>query len=230
MIVAREPGLHLVHALDHQRREPQHVVAEAGIGLVAGCNKALGKQPPYARGIAQRRTGPGLEAEHFAVGAEQSDLQQPRALAAPLHRGRQFARELLDGAEHIRFQPDGIGETLLGGAGRHRQKRRDRFLLAPEGLIDPAQELRAEPRGQRRARPRHHIADRFQARLRERTDALVVHAQRAKRQRLERGVALALGHDREIAKARDGPGAADGIRHAKPCIQALPPQPPRHVA
>ena len=98
--------------------------------------------------------GFGIEAEHLSVGAEQRHLQQPRALAAPLHRGREFARQLLDTAQHIRFQPDRFGETLLGRAGRHRQTRRDRFLLAPEGLIDPAQETRTEPRGERRARAR----------------------------------------------------------------------------
>ena len=43
MIVAREPGLHLVHALDHERRQPQHVVTEAGIGFVAATPQSARK-------------------------------------------------------------------------------------------------------------------------------------------------------------------------------------------
>ena len=45
----------------------------------------------------------------------------------------------------------------------------------------------------------------------------------------ERGGALSLRHDRDIAEARHRPGAADAVGNAKPRIQPLPPQPPRHV-
>ena len=38
--------------------------------------------------------------------------------------------ELLDGAEHVALERDRLGEAPLGHAGRHRQARRDRLVLA----------------------------------------------------------------------------------------------------
>ena len=69
--------------------EPHHVEAEARIAFVAERGEPLLEQPADARGIAQRRAGADLEAVHLAVGAEQRDLQQARALAAPLQHARQ---------------------------------------------------------------------------------------------------------------------------------------------
>ena len=76
--------------------------------------EAVGEQPADARRIAQRRGGADLEALHLAVGAEQRDLQQPRALAVPLQHAVELARQLLDGAEHVLLAADRLGEALLG--------------------------------------------------------------------------------------------------------------------
>ena len=82
VIGRREAGLLRVAALGDERGEPHHVVAEARIDLVADHVEPFGEQPRDARGVAQRLAGAGLDAKHFPVGAEQRDLQQPRAFAA----------------------------------------------------------------------------------------------------------------------------------------------------
>ena len=71
-------------------------------------------------GIAQRRAGAGLDAEHFSVGAEQRGLQQPRAFAALFEHMAEPRREPLDRAEHVALVRDRLGEALLGERGRER--------------------------------------------------------------------------------------------------------------
>ena len=83
---AGKPGLRRIAALGHQRGEPHHVEAETGIAFVADRRQPIDEQRAHARRIAQRRGGAGCDAVHLAVGAEQRDLHQPRALAAPLQQ------------------------------------------------------------------------------------------------------------------------------------------------
>ncbi len=147
-----EPGLRRFVPLGDERRETQHIEAEARIELVADHAEPVGEQMADARGIAQRLAGADLDAEDLSVGAEQRGLQQPRAFAAPLQQGTQFSGELLDGAEHIAFERDRLGEALLRDCGGDRQTRCDRLVVAAERLIDAAHELRAEARRERRAR------------------------------------------------------------------------------
>ena len=147
------------HALGDQRREPHHVVAEARIAGVAEHGEPLLEQFSHARRIAQRRAGADLEPVHLAVGAEQRELKQPRALAAPLQHADKLTRQMLDGAEHVGLARDRIGKALLGHRRRHRQARRDRLVGAAERLIEAEQQRLAEARGERRARTRGEIGD-----------------------------------------------------------------------
>ena len=179
MIGLREAGLRRFAPFGDERREAQHVVAEARIDLVADDAEPVREQVADARWLAQRLAHADLDAKHLAVGAEQRGLQQPRAFAAPLQQCAELCGELLDGAEHVAFERDRLGEALLGDRGRNRQARRDRLVLAAERLIDAAHELRAEARRERRARAVEHIGDALQSDLRERLDGFGGKAQRS---------------------------------------------------
>ena len=126
-----------------------------------------------------------------------------------------------DGAEHVAFEPDRIGEALLGHIGRQRQARRDRLVLPAERLVDAADEDFAEPGGERRARQVDEIADTPEADFGERLDRLRREAQRRRRQRRERRPHLLRRHQRGVAIARDAPGAAGGVGDRRAGVQAL---------
>ena len=167
MVGRRESGLLRIAALGDERRKPHHVVAEAGIDLVADHVEPVGEQPRDARGIAQRLAGAGLDAKHFAVGAEQRDLQQPRAFATLLSSAQSRAPSFSIVPSTSRSSAIGSAKRCSTERGGHRQARRDRLVLAPERLIDAADERRAEPRRERRARAVEHIGDVLEADLRE---------------------------------------------------------------
>src|SRR3954470_17866066 len=152
MIRLGETGLRWFTAFGDKRGEAQHVIAEARIDLVADDAEPVSEQVADARGLAQRLARADLDAKHLAVGAEQRDLQQPRAFAAPLQQRAEFAGKLLDDAKHVALEGDRLGEALLGDRSRNRQSRRDRLVLAAEHLVEAAHELRAEACRKRRAR------------------------------------------------------------------------------
>ena len=102
--VAARARLHRLAALRDERGEPHHVEAEAGIAGVADRGEPVGEQAGDAGGVAQRRAGADLDAVDLVVGAEQRDLQQPRAVLAPLHGGAELGGEPRDGAEHVAFE------------------------------------------------------------------------------------------------------------------------------
>ena len=110
-------------------------------------------------GIAQRRGRAGFDAEHLSVGAEQHGLQQARAFAALFEHVAEPRREPLDRAEHVALMRDRLGKALLGERDRQRQPRRDRLVLDAERLVEPAHEIGAEARRERRARPVEHVGD-----------------------------------------------------------------------
>src|SRR6476619_5635136 len=114
MIGLGKSGLRRIDPLSDERCQPQHVVAEARIDLVADDAELVGEQMADARRLAQRLAGADLNAKYLAVRAKQRRLQQARAFAAPLQKGAEFRRKLLDSAEHIAFERDRLGEALLG--------------------------------------------------------------------------------------------------------------------
>ena len=162
---------------------------------------------------------------HLSVGAEQCDLQQPRALPAPFQHAVKFARQVFDRAEHVLFPADGVGKALLRHGRRQRQARSDRLVLAAERLIDAADEILPIARGERGARAIQHIGNAFQTRLRQRGHGFRIDPQSCKRQRRQNFARRAFGDDRCAAIARDRPGAADRIGHRRAGLQALPGQP-----
>ena len=61
----------------------------------------------------------------------------------------------------------GSAKAALRHIRRDRQPRRDRLVLAPEGLIEAAHEIHAKAGGERRARAVDHIGDAFESDLRQ---------------------------------------------------------------
>jgi hypothetical protein len=177
-----EHGLHGFAPLGDEGGEPHHVEAEAGIAGLADGGEPVGEQAGDAGGLAQRRAGADLDPVHLVVGAKQRDLQEPCAVLAPFHGGAEPPGEPGDGAEHVAFEPDRIGEALLGHIGRQWQARRDRLVQPAERLIDAADEDFAEPCGQRRARQIDEIADLSEADFGERLDRLREKPQRRRRE------------------------------------------------
>ena len=101
VIRRRQSGLLRIAALGDERAKPHHVEAEARIDFVADHVEPVREQARDAARLAQRRSGAGLDAEHFAVGTEQRHLQQPRAFAALFEHMREPCGEPLDRAEHV---------------------------------------------------------------------------------------------------------------------------------
>ena len=131
MVGRGKAGLHRIAALGHQRREPHHVEAETGIALVAERGEPFGEQ---ARGCARARAAARAVPTSMRCTLPSVRNSATCSSRAPSPRrssaSRQFAREMLDGAEHIGLERDRIGKAPLGDGGRHRQARRDRFVLA----------------------------------------------------------------------------------------------------
>ena len=144
MVGRGEAGLRGIATFGRARAEPHHVVAEAGVAFVADRREPLHEQRANARGIAQRRAGAGGDAVHLAVGAEQGDFDDACSFAAPFHQPREFGGKMFDGAEHVGFERDRLGEAALRHIGRYRQARRDRFVVMAHSLVDAADEVCAE--------------------------------------------------------------------------------------
>ncbi len=230
LVAAGEAGLLRIEPLGDQRRKPQHIEAEAGIAFVAQHCEAVGEQPAHARGIAQGRGGAELEAIYLAVGAEQRDLQKPRAFPAPLQHTVKLPRQMLDAAEHILLAADGIRKAPLRHGGGQRQARPDRFLLVAERLIDAAYEILPITGGERRTRAVDDVGDAVQANLRQRGDDLGLDAQGGERQRRDRFARSAFGDNRCAAIPRHRPGATDAVRHRRTRLQGHGGQPLDQVA
>ena len=73
-------------------------------------------------------------------------------------RSRRLA-EPLDGAEHVALERDRIGEALLGDVARQGPARRDRLVVAPQGLVETPDQL-----GRRTGRRARRAADRARRR------------------------------------------------------------------
>ena len=217
----RKPALHRLAALRDQCGETHHVEAEAGIAGLSDHGQAVGKQVRDADRIAHRCAGTDLDAVDLVVGAEQRDLQKSRAVLAPLHGGAKLGGEPHDGAEHVAFKADRIGESLLGHIGRHRPSRRDRLVFPPERLIEAADKDFAEPGGERCARQVNDIGDALEAELGERLDGFGRKPQGRHRQRHEGVANPARRHQGRAAEMRDREGAADRIGDGGAGVQTL---------
>ena len=225
-----QSALHRIAALGDQRRKPDHVEAEARIGRVAERGKPVLEQAPYAWRIAQRRAGADLQPVHLAVGAEQRQADEPRALAAPLQHAAELVRQMLDGAEHVLFARDRIGKPPLGHRGRQRQARRDRLVGAAERLIETAEKSIAESRRKRCTRTLDEISHTLEAGARQRRGDLRLDAQRRHSQRQDRRFRFTTRHHRWRAIARHAPGAAHAVGDGNPRLETLMRQPRDEIA
>src|SRR5262249_44066607 len=97
----------------------------------------------------------------------QHGLDEPGAFAMLLEPAVEPVAEPLDGAEHVAFERDRIGEALLGDAARQWLARRDRFPVDAYGLIEPPHQRRAEARRERRTRAVEEIGNVLEADLRQ---------------------------------------------------------------
>jgi hypothetical protein len=93
------------------------------------------------------------------VGAEQAQFDAAYAVAAALQRGLQPARQPYGDGEHVLFAANRLGKTLLGDIGCDRQARCQRFMVVAKSMIELAQHVRSESRGQWRAWQIDDIAD-----------------------------------------------------------------------
>ena len=227
MIGRRQAGLCRFAALGDERGEAQHVVAEARIDLVTDHAEPVREQVANARSLAQRLAGADLDAKHLAVGAEQRGLQQPRAFAAPLQQCAELCGELLDGAEHVAFQRDRLGEALLGDGRRNGQARRDRLVLAAERLIDAAHELRTEACRERRTRAVEHVGDTLQPDLGESFEGFGGKSQRSEGEGRDYISLFARGNGpHPVGFADHPPPLGEGLEnratpHAQPTVSAI---------
>ena len=196
--------------LSDHHRQPRHVEAEAGIEFVGQRRQPLGKQRTDLRRIAQRVRTAGGDAAHRAVGAEQCEFDTPRAVAAPLQRDLQAARQPLRSAEDVFLARNRLGKALFGDIRRNRQPRIERLVLQAQRAVELAQQVRAEAGGQRAARQVHNIADTFQADARQPRHRSRRQPQRGKRQRRENAALLAANIAFRLAVMRGGVSRADG--------------------
>src|SRR5262245_32964821 len=72
-----------------------------------------------------------------------------------------------EGAQHVTFERDRIGEALLGDVARQGLARRDRFLVVAPALIEPPHQLRPEARGEHGPRAVEEIGNVLEAALRQ---------------------------------------------------------------
>ena len=166
------------HRLGDEHAEPGEIEAEAGIERVGELVEPLAEQRANAGGIADGARGRNRAPAHHAVGAEQDELDPPRALAAAFQHGFEARREFFDDAEHVLLARDRLGKALLGRIGRNRRARLQGLGLPAERAVELEQKLRAEPRGERRARQIDEIADAFQADAGERRNQVARQTQR----------------------------------------------------
>ena len=196
-------------SLGDEHRQPRHVEAEARIERVGERGEPLGEQRADLGRIADRPRRAGGDAAHGAIGAEQGELDAPRAVAAPLQRHLEPLRQPLGGEQHVLLARDRLGEALLGDVGRDRQARRQRLVLERECAVELAQDGAAEARGQRCARQVDHVADLLETDARERGDRRRFEPQRRERQRRQQSALLAIGVTARCAVARGGVRRAD---------------------
>src|SRR4029079_3591472 len=93
------------------------------------------------------------------VGKKQAQFDAAYAVPAALQRGLQPARQPYGDGEHVLFAANRLWKTLLGDIGCNRQARLKRFMLLSKRMIELAQHVRSESRGQWRAWQIDDIAD-----------------------------------------------------------------------
>ena len=218
-----EAGLHRLAALDVTRAasrtmsKPKPGSQASPIAASRSANRRA-----MLGGIAHRRGGADLDAIYL-VSVRNSATCISRApswrcsMAAP-----SCSASRADCAEHVAFERDRIGESLLGHIGRHRQARRDRLVFPPERLVEAADQKFAEPGGERGARQVDEIGDALEAEFGERLDGL---GRKAQGRRPAAAEALRASrsrrHQRRRAIARDRDGAADRVGDGGAGMQAL---------
>ena len=153
VIAAGKPGLRRIAALGRRapraapcrsrsRDRPRRRAPPGGRRTAARCarDRAAARRCRARCDAPCRRCGTARPADSRAPSPRRSSTRA------------KFAREMLDGAEHVVLARDRLGEALLGQRGRHRQARRDRLVLAAERLVDAAHErLRRSARRAARA-------------------------------------------------------------------------------
>ncbi len=195
----QEFGLH--------RRKPQHVDAEPGIDLVDFQREQRTDPLGRAGGMGEA----DLHGRHLSVRPEGLQPHPPGAAPLLLQPVAERSQQPVEPGLDILAQADRIGQGQPDREMQRRPRRRDRFRLEPEGLIDPSGHLLAEAAGEGGARQVEEIAHPAQAEPRQRLDGALRQPQGRDRQRLQRGPQRARGRDQaERAPARRGEGPPPG--------------------
>src|SRR5262249_38127069 len=183
LIFARAEADLLVRAgLGIEHRAPRQIEAETRIDFIAQRCEPLDEERADRLRIAQRARGADRDSLDRAIGAKESKLESPCAVAARRQRRLEPCREPLDACEHVLLARDRLVKTFLREIGRDRQARGQRLVFTAERTIHLTQEIGTETGGERRARQIENIADAVPAEARQRGDCLLPEPPRCPRE------------------------------------------------
>ena len=128
MDIGIEIALLLHHDFGAAGGQANEIEAETGIERIVQRFEPFAKQPVDHFRLRHRTAGIDRDRAHRAVGAEETRLQPPRALALLVHRGDQHAGERgqID-RDHV-FGGDRLGKAFLDDVIRQRFSRTDRRI------------------------------------------------------------------------------------------------------
>ena len=196
--------------LGEETGQTHQLDAEAGVDLLLGAaGEALGEQPRDRARLAERPAGGDADAAHVAVDAKEGELQPPRALGLAREQRGEIVGEPGERRHDRLARENRAGEAPLGAKIGRGEARRDRLARETAQRVEPRDRLRAEARGDRRARPDREIADAAQASARHVGARFVVEPQRG-----DRHFVIELGEG--LAGKADGSDALAGIARQRP--------------
>src|SRR5262249_62280693 len=105
--------------------------------------------------IAQRARGADRDSLDRAIGAKESKLESPCAVAARRQRRLEPCREPLDACEHVLLARDRLVKTFLREIGRDRQARGQRLVFPAQRPIPLSPKIRPPNGGRPRPPPNH---------------------------------------------------------------------------
>ena len=142
----------------------------------------LAKQPRDGGGLAQRPARRAIDAPHDAVDAEENGGERTRAFLVAREHVAQVPRQREQRRLDVVARDDALHEAPLGDIGGRLEARRNGALGQSQHGVEAREHLRAETRGDGRARAMHDVADALEARLRQRARDVRLDAQRGDRQ------------------------------------------------
>ena len=136
MHIGVEIALLLHHDFDAAGGQAYQIEAETGIERIVQGIEPLAKQPVDHLGLGHGTPGIDRNRAHRAVGAEETRLQPPRALALLVHRRDQHAGERRQVHRDHGVGGDRFGKAFLDDVIRQRFSRADRRIALPQRVFE----------------------------------------------------------------------------------------------